>query len=104
MNKGEISFYFQQKKYIWDADKKQFVKLRYPSDSHPPMKTFQSYNGLTTEKDIAAVTEKYDLNRLVPIQLDLLNFKLYLGLDTELPSLASISLSRLLLNFSRSTP
>jgi hypothetical protein len=106
MNKGEISFYFQQKKYIWDADKKQFVKLRYPSDSHPPMKTFQSYNGLTTEKDIAAVTEKYDLNRLVLIQLDLLNFKFFffLGLDTELPSLASISLSQLLLNFSRSTP
>ncbi|KAI8583860.1 hypothetical protein K450DRAFT_220303 [Umbelopsis ramanniana AG] len=68
MNKGEISFYFQQKKYIWDADKKQFVKLRYPSDSHPPMKTFQNYNGLTTEKDIVAVTEKYDLNRFdIPI-------------------------------------
>lgn len=107
MNKGEISFYFQQKKYIWDADKKQFVKLRYPSDSHPPMKTFQSYNGLTTEKDIAAVTEKYDLNRLVLIPFDLLDVILLLfffGLATELPSLASISLSRLLLNFSRNTP
>lgn len=65
MNKGEISFHFQQKKYIWDADKKQFVKLRYPSDSHPPLKTFQSYNGLTTEKEIVSITEKYDLNRYV---------------------------------------
>jgi cation-transporting ATPase 13A1 len=63
LKSGEISFNFQQKKFIWDADKKTFVKLRYPSDSHPPMKTYQNYDGLTTEKEVAAVTEKYDLNR-----------------------------------------
>lgn len=68
MNKGEISFHFQQKKYIWDADKKQFVKLRYPSDNRPPLKTFQNYNGLTSEKDIVSVTEKYGLNKFdIPV-------------------------------------
>ncbi|KAF7723798.1 hypothetical protein EC973_001582 [Apophysomyces ossiformis] len=60
---GEISFIFQQKKFIWDSNKKQFRELVYPSDLHPPVATYQTTSGLTTEKEINEVSEKYGLNR-----------------------------------------
>ncbi|KAG0182175.1 hypothetical protein DFQ28_003841 [Apophysomyces sp. BC1034] len=60
---GEISFIFQQKKFIWDDNKKQFRELVYPSDIHPYVATYQSVKGLDTEKEIGEVNEKYGLNR-----------------------------------------
>ncbi|KAL1934400.1 hypothetical protein VTP01DRAFT_6582 [Rhizomucor pusillus] len=61
--KDDIHFYFQQNKYIYDFDKKQFKLLVYPSDLCPPVGTFQSTKGLTTKKEIDDAKEKYGSNR-----------------------------------------
>ncbi|KAL1924700.1 uncharacterized protein VTP21DRAFT_4354 [Calcarisporiella thermophila] len=61
--KGELSFYFQRKKYIYNEDKKQFEKLKYPSYFNPPLSTFQNAKGLENDKQIQLATEKYSLNR-----------------------------------------
>ncbi|KAG0237008.1 hypothetical protein BGW41_000300 [Actinomortierella wolfii] len=59
---GGIYFFFQKKKYTWDADKKIFVKLRYPSDEGLTMKVFQNSRGLS-EDGVKQATLKYGLNR-----------------------------------------
>ncbi|CAO3617333.1 unnamed protein product [Cunninghamella blakesleeana] len=59
---GEISFTFQQKKYIWDEDKKQFRMILYPSDLNPPVSIFQSTAGLD-KKGIKEATDTYGTNK-----------------------------------------
>lgn len=59
----EISFLFQQKKFIYNFDKKQFQKLLYPSDLNPTVKSYQSTKGLTTKKEIEHLTHSYGLNK-----------------------------------------
>lgn len=59
---GEISFTFQQKKYIWDEDKKQFRMILYPSDLHPSVSLFQNTAGLD-KKGIKEATETYGTNK-----------------------------------------
>ncbi|KAI8364729.1 putative SPF1-P-type ATPase [Radiomyces spectabilis] len=61
--KPELSFHFQQKKFIYNEDKKQFEELTYPSDVNPPVGIFQSVKGLQTEKEIDEVHETYGPNR-----------------------------------------
>ncbi|KAI9310292.1 hypothetical protein BX666DRAFT_2009139 [Dichotomocladium elegans] len=64
-NEGDICFYFQQNKYIWNPDKKQFELLVYPSDLNPPIRTYQSLKGLSTKKEIESVRRVYGPNRFV---------------------------------------
>ncbi|KAL9550429.1 hypothetical protein PS6_005553 [Mucor atramentarius] len=58
-----ISFVFQQKKFIWNFDKKQFQKLLYPSDLNHTVGSYQSTKGLTTQKEIESRTHAYGLNK-----------------------------------------
>jgi cation-transporting ATPase 13A1 len=59
---GEISFTFQQKKYIWDEDKRQFRIILYPSDLEPRVAIYQGTTGLDA-KGIKEATETYGTNR-----------------------------------------
>ncbi|KAI8978621.1 cation-transporting ATPase 4 [Pilobolus umbonatus] len=59
----EISFLFQQKKFIYNTDKKQFQKLLYPSDTNETVKAYQSTEGLTTKKHIDTLTHTYGPNK-----------------------------------------
>ncbi|ORZ16338.1 cation-transporting ATPase [Absidia repens] len=59
---GEISFTFQQKKYIWDEDKRQFRMILYPSDLHPRVAIYQNTQGLDA-KGIKEATETYGINK-----------------------------------------
>ncbi|KAI9027572.1 hypothetical protein CLU79DRAFT_739782 [Phycomyces nitens] len=63
LGEGEISFQFQQKKFIWDQDKKTFKELVYLSDLHPNIATYQNLKGLDTEKAIVQATDTYGLNK-----------------------------------------
>ncbi|CAO3591545.1 unnamed protein product [Absidia cylindrospora] len=58
---GEISFTFQQKKYIWDEDKRQFRIILYPSDFHPRVAIYQNTKGLDAV-GIKEATETYGTN------------------------------------------
>ncbi|KAI9494361.1 hypothetical protein BDB00DRAFT_818855 [Zychaea mexicana] len=72
--KGDIYFYFQQNKFIWNPDKKQFEMLVYPSDLCPPVSAYQSLKGLETKSQIENVHETYGPNRFeipVPKFMDL---------------------------------
>ncbi|KAI7862416.1 HAD ATPase, P-type, family IC [Spinellus fusiger] len=63
LGKGEISFQFQQKKFVWDQDKKTFKELVYLSDMQPNIGTYQNYNGLETAKAIEQARDMYGLNK-----------------------------------------
>ncbi|KAG1053380.1 hypothetical protein G6F46_006715 [Rhizopus delemar] len=62
-NEDEISFVFQQKKFILNPDKKQFEQLLYPSDTNHTVKPYQDIKGLTTKKEIESLTHTYGLNK-----------------------------------------
>ncbi|CAG8712951.1 24317_t:CDS:10, partial [Gigaspora margarita] len=65
---GEISFFYQKKKYIWDDNKKKFTKLLYPSDIYSKISTFQNAKGLETQNEIKLTHEKYGYNRFdIPV-------------------------------------
>ncbi|CAG8477163.1 1644_t:CDS:10 [Funneliformis mosseae] len=65
---GEISFFYQKKKYVWDFDKKMFNKLRYPADQNPVVSIFQNAKGLETVNEIKSVQETYGFNRFdIPV-------------------------------------
>lgn len=59
---GEISFTFQQKKYLWDEDKRQFRIILYPCDLEPRVAIYQDTTGLDA-KGIKEATETYGTNR-----------------------------------------
>ncbi|RCH85960.1 hypothetical protein CU098_000184, partial [Rhizopus stolonifer] len=59
----EISFVFQQKKFIYNFDKKQFQTLLYPSDLNHTVGSYQSTKGLSTKKQIESLTHSYGLNK-----------------------------------------
>ncbi len=62
-NEDEISFVFQQKKFILNPDKKQFEQLLYPSDTNHTVKPYQDIKGLTSKKEIEYLTHTYGLNK-----------------------------------------
>ncbi|KAI9334056.1 hypothetical protein BD770DRAFT_477535 [Pilaira anomala] len=62
-NDDEISFVFQQKKFIYNEDRKQFQKLLYPSDLNHTVKPYQSTKGLKSKKEIESLTHSYGLNK-----------------------------------------
>ncbi|KAI7902263.1 uncharacterized protein BX663DRAFT_474233 [Cokeromyces recurvatus] len=62
-NEDEISFLFQQKKFIWNPDKKQFQQLLYPSDVNRIVGFYQSTKGLTTKKEIESLSHSYGMNK-----------------------------------------
>ncbi|CAG8559023.1 16624_t:CDS:10, partial [Cetraspora pellucida] len=65
---GEISFFYQKKKYLWDEDKKKFKKLLYPCDIYSKLSTFQNTKGLETQNEIKLTHEKYGYNRFdIPV-------------------------------------
>ncbi|CAI2170569.1 11681_t:CDS:10 [Funneliformis geosporum] len=65
---GEISFFYQKKKYVWDNDIKMFNRLRYPADQNYVVSTFQNANGLETANDIKSAQETYGFNRFdIPV-------------------------------------
>ncbi|KAF9987666.1 hypothetical protein BGZ65_002524 [Modicella reniformis] len=57
-----IYFFFQKKKYVWDANKKLFVKIRYPSDLGLTMGELQKARGLNKQQTKAS-TASYGMNR-----------------------------------------
>ncbi|KAI8060538.1 endoplasmic reticulum Ca-transporting P-type ATPase [Gongronella butleri] len=59
---GEISFVFQQKKYIWDEDKRQFRMIVYPCDLQPRVAIFQNLEGLRKSK-VTEAKETYGGNK-----------------------------------------
>ncbi|KAI8149877.1 hypothetical protein BJV82DRAFT_585075 [Fennellomyces sp. T-0311] len=72
--KDDIYFFFQQNKFIYNEDKKQFEKLVYPSDLCPPVSTYQSVKGLETAEQIEMTKEIFGPNRFeipVPKFMDL---------------------------------
>lgn len=63
-----IYFYFQKRKYIWDEEKKCFKKLDFICNSDISINYFKEKNGLTTEKEIEFVRQKYGENNFdIPI-------------------------------------
>ncbi|KAF9585540.1 hypothetical protein BGW38_001911 [Lunasporangiospora selenospora] len=58
----DIFFFFQKKKYIYNPDKKLFVKLKYPSDAGMTMGDFQKSRGLN-ESQAKTMTATYGMNR-----------------------------------------
>ncbi|CAG8818639.1 22464_t:CDS:2, partial [Racocetra persica] len=65
---GEISFFYQKKKYLWDENKKNFKKLLYPCDIYSKLSTFQNAKGLETQNEIKLTYEKYGYNRFdIPV-------------------------------------
>ncbi|PKC13426.1 hypothetical protein RhiirA5_459417 [Rhizophagus irregularis] len=65
---GEISFFYQKKKYVWDDDKKVFNRLRYPIDMDSRISIFRNSKGLETVNEIKSVQEKYGFNRFdIPV-------------------------------------
>ncbi|KAJ1981866.1 putative cation-transporting ATPase 1 [Dimargaris verticillata] len=64
----QVHFYFQKKRYTYDPTKDQFVKLHYPSHSHPPLGKFQTSRGLSTSAVVETATSVYGPNRFeIPI-------------------------------------
>ncbi|KAG0089409.1 hypothetical protein BGZ93_009872 [Podila epicladia] len=59
---GDIFFFFQKKKYFYNADKKLFVKITYPSDNGLTMGELQKAHGLT-EAQTKTSQATYGLNR-----------------------------------------
>ncbi|KAI9281085.1 P-type ATPase [Sporodiniella umbellata] len=59
----EISFVFQQKKFLWNADKKQFRQLLYPSDLNKTVKLYQNIEGLKNQREIEGLTHTFGLNK-----------------------------------------
>ncbi|ORX58242.1 cation-transporting ATPase [Hesseltinella vesiculosa] len=59
---GEISFTFQQKKYTWDEDKRQFRMILYPCDLDPRVAIYQDLSGLRKTK-ITEAKETYGNNK-----------------------------------------
>ncbi|KAG0348881.1 hypothetical protein BG004_003832 [Podila humilis] len=59
---GDIYFFFQKKKYIYNADKKVFVKITYPSDNGLTMGELQKAHGLTEDQTKTSLAT-YGLNR-----------------------------------------
>ncbi|KAG9303466.1 hypothetical protein G9A89_013793 [Geosiphon pyriformis] len=66
--KGEISFLYQKKKYLWNEDRKVFSKLSYPCDPSALLREFQTHNGFQSDKEISDTQEKYGYNRFeIPV-------------------------------------
>ncbi|KAG0356925.1 hypothetical protein BG005_004114 [Podila minutissima] len=59
---GDIFFFFQKKKYIYNADKKLFAKITYPSDNGLTMGELQKARGLT-EAQTKTSQATYGMNR-----------------------------------------
>ncbi|KAI8357368.1 cation transporting ATPase [Choanephora cucurbitarum] len=59
----EISFLFQQKKFIYNTDRKQFQTLLYPADTNHTVRSYQNTKGLATKKEIESLTHSYGLNK-----------------------------------------
>ncbi|KAF9098989.1 hypothetical protein BGX23_004524 [Mortierella sp. AD031] len=59
---GSTYFFFQKKKYVYNDDKKLFVKIKYPSDLGLTMGELQKARGLNEEQTKAS-TATYGMNR-----------------------------------------
>ncbi|KAJ3101770.1 hypothetical protein HDU97_001054 [Phlyctochytrium planicorne] len=71
-----LYFYFQKKKYRYDEDKKQFVKLRFPFSDGKPIKYFKESKGLVTGHQVKETLDTYGQNRFdIPLPTFLELFK-----------------------------
>lgn len=61
-NGGEISFLLYKRKFIYNADKKTFCKMRYPGDLQLPLREFQQSKGLN-DKETKENSELFGENR-----------------------------------------
>ncbi|KAJ1963048.1 putative cation-transporting ATPase 1 [Dispira parvispora] len=61
--RGSVFFYYQKKRYTYDEDRKQFVKIRYPSKDRPSLATFQNSTGLVSSEAVATQLELYGPNK-----------------------------------------
>jgi len=62
--KQNISFLFQKRRFIYDADKGSFATLTYPLDVEPKpqIKTFQQSTGLVSPAEIERIQQNYGDN------------------------------------------
>ncbi|KAI1577330.1 MgtA Cation transport ATPase [Pyrenophora tritici-repentis] len=62
--KPNLSFLFQKRRFLYDADKGSFAPLSYALDTEPKplLKTFQQTQGLTTPAEIERLTQHYGDN------------------------------------------
>ena len=56
----EINFEFQKVRYIWDDDKRTFIRIEYPSEM--PLRHYFEAQGYLTEVDVECAREKYGPN------------------------------------------
>ncbi|KAJ8324295.1 putative cation-transporting ATPase 1 [Batrachochytrium dendrobatidis] len=65
---SQIYFLYQQKKYIFNTDKKRFEKLDYLSSHELDMHYYKTQRGIATDQMVQVTHEKYGSNRFeVPI-------------------------------------
>jgi manganese-transporting P-type ATPase len=57
---SELFFVFQKRKYIWDPERKQFVKITFPVDCS--MEHYRTSRGVQSASDLAAAVKKYGRN------------------------------------------
>ncbi|KAI4693981.1 uncharacterized protein J4E84_002560 [Alternaria hordeiaustralica] len=62
--KSNLSFLFQKRRFLYDAEKGSFAPLSYPLDIEPKpqLKTFQQTQGLTSPAEIERLTQHYGDN------------------------------------------
>jgi cation-transporting ATPase 13A1 len=62
--KPNLSFLFQKRRFLYNADKGSFAPLSYPLDIEPKpqLKTFQQTQGLTSSAEIERLTQHYGDN------------------------------------------
>ncbi|KAF2127493.1 cation-transporting ATPase 4 [Dothidotthia symphoricarpi CBS 119687] len=62
--KQNLSFLFQKRRFLYDADKGSFAPLSYPLDAEPKpqLKTFQQTQGLATSAEIERIQQHYGDN------------------------------------------
>ncbi|KAI9343312.1 hypothetical protein DFJ73DRAFT_841861 [Zopfochytrium polystomum] len=61
-NKPELHFFFQKNKFIYEDDKKQFVKLRFPYSDGKPFSFFCEAKGMATAFTVKANLDFYGRN------------------------------------------
>ncbi|KAI9339089.1 hypothetical protein BDR26DRAFT_862609 [Obelidium mucronatum] len=57
-------FFFQKKKYIFNAEKKVFENLRFPADDGKTVAELQISRGLVNDKEVKAALDMYGLNNM----------------------------------------
>ncbi|KAL2919953.1 putative cation-transporting ATPase 1 [Polyrhizophydium stewartii] len=64
----QIFFHFQQKKYVYNPDRKRFEKLDYLSSHSHSVEFYKAHRGLANDDTVSALKEKYGSNKFdVPV-------------------------------------